>query len=181
MTKINESFDYIKINLASPERIQNWTKNPISNNMGKVIKPETINYRTLKPEMDGLFCERIFGPVKSWECHCGQYQRIRQQVLICERCGVEVTESRVRRHRMGYIKLEAIVAHIWYVKGFPSYIALILGIKRRQLTEIIYFNEVDFRSFDNKLLRLVKLVYGNKKPNIGAELIFDLLNDINFI
>lgn len=178
MTKINESFDYIRISLASPERIKQWTRRTLGNetSMGEVIKSETINYRTFKPEMGGLFCERIFGPVKSWECHCGKYRRIRQEVFVCERCGVEVTESRVRRHRMGYIKLESPVAHIWYVKGFPSYISIILGIKRQKLNEIVYFNEIDFRKFDDELLNLVKQTYGSKKPRLGAELIFDLLN-----
>lgn len=181
MTKINESFDYIKINLASPERIKSWAKHTRrdNNNTGEVTKSETINYRTFKPEMGGLFCERIFGPVKSWECHCGKYKRIRQQILICERCGVEVTESRVRRHRMGYIKLETLVAHIWYIKGFPSYLSLILGMKRQKLNEIIYFNEIDFRNFDNNILGLLKTIYINKKPNLGAELIFDLLKNLD--
>ena len=181
MTKFNESFDYIKINIASPERIKQWACHTLRDDPtnGEVTKSETINYRTFKPEMGGLFCERIFGPVKSWECHCGKYKRIRQQVLVCERCGVEVTESRVRRHRMGYIQLEYPVAHIWYVRGFPSYLSLLLGIKRRELKEIIYFNEINFRQFDNKLLNWAKNVYGNKKPRAGAELIFDLLNSLD--
>ena len=181
MTKFNESFDYIKINLASPERIKQWACHTLRDDpsLGEVTKSETINYRTFKPEMGGLFCEKIFGPVKSWECHCGKYKRIRQQVLVCERCGVEVTESRVRRHRMGYIQLEYPVAHIWYVRGFPSYISLLLGIKRRELKEIIYFNEINFRQFDNKLLNWAKNVYGNKKPKAGAELIFDLLASLD--
>ena len=182
MTKFNESFDYIKINLASPERIKQWTSDTVrstTGGSGEVTKSETINYRTFKPEMGGLFCERIFGPVKSWECHCGKYKRIRQQVLVCERCGVEVTESRVRRHRMGYIKLEYPVAHIWYVRSFPSYISLLLGIKRRELKEIIYFNEINLRHFDNKLLNWAKNVYGNNKPKAGAELISDLLENLD--
>ena len=181
MTKFNESFDYIKINLASPERIKQWACHTLRDDptAGEVTKSETINYRTFKPEMGGLFCEKIFGPVKSWECHCGKYKRIRQQVLICERCGVEVTESRVRRHRMGYIQLEYPVAHIWYVRGFPSYLSLLLGIKRRELKEIIYFNEINFRQFDNKLLNWAKNVYGNQKPRAGAELIFDLLSSLD--
>ncbi|MHC5724076.1 MAG: DNA-directed RNA polymerase subunit gamma, partial [Nostoc sp.] len=99
-------FDYVKIGLASPERIRQWGERTLPNGqvVGEVTKPETINYRTLKPEMDGLFCERIFGPAKDWECHCGKYKRVRHRGIVCERCGVEVTESRVRRHRMGYIK-----------------------------------------------------------------------------
>jgi len=181
MTKFNESFDYIKINLASPRRIKQWACHTLRDDpsTGEVTKSETINYRTFKPEMGGLFCEKIFGPVKSWECHCGKYKRIRQQVLVCERCGVEVTESRVRRHRMGYIQLEYPVAHIWYVRGFPSYISLLLGIKRRELKEIIYFNEINFRQFDNKLLNWAKNVYGTKKPKAGAELIYDLLSSLD--
>jgi DNA-directed RNA polymerase subunit beta' len=181
MVKFDESFDYIKINLASPERIKHWSKNGLNNGLhnGHVTKAETINYRTFKPEMGGLFCEKIFGPVKSWECHCGKYKRIRQLVLVCERCGVEVTEARVRRHRMGYINLEYPVAHIWYVRGFPSYISLLLGIKRRELKEIIYFNEINFDRFDSNLLNWVKGTYGNKKPRSGAELIFDLLSSLD--
>jgi DNA-directed RNA polymerase subunit beta' len=108
--------------------------------VGEVTKPETINYRTLKPEMDGLFCERIFGPAKDWECHCGKYKRVRHRGIVCERCGVEVTESRVRRHRMGYIKLAAPVAHVWYLKGIPSYIAILLDMPLRDVEQIVYFN-----------------------------------------
>jgi len=108
--------------------------------VGEVTKPETINYRTLKPEMDGLFCERIFGPAKDWECHCGKYKRVRHRGIVCERCGVEVTESRVRRHRMGYIKLAAPVAHVWYLKGIPSYMAILLDMPLRDVEQIVYFN-----------------------------------------
>ena len=181
MAKFNESFDYIKINLASPERIKQWAchTSRLAGGSGEVTKSETINYRTFKPEMGGLFCEKIFGPVKSWECHCGKYKRIRQQILVCERCGVEVTESRVRRHRMGYIKLEYPVAHIWYVRSFPSYISSLLGIKRRELKEILYFNEINFRNFDNTLLNWAKNLYGTKKPKAGAELIYDLLEHLD--
>jgi DNA-directed RNA polymerase subunit beta' len=181
MIKTDQDFDYIKINLASPKRIKSWAKSlhRINPNAGEVTKSETINYRTFKPEMGGLFCERIFGPVKSWECHCGKYRRVRQEVLICERCGVEITEARVRRHRMGYIQLDTPVAHIWFVKGFPSYISLMLGIKRRQLNEVIYFNEVNFRNFEDNLLILLNIVYRNKQPKLGAELIFDLLDGLD--
>ena len=101
---------------------------------------KTINYRTLKPEMDGLFCEKIFGPSKDWECHCGKYKRVRHRGIVCERCGVEVTESRVRRHRMGYIKLAAPVSHVWYLKGIPSYVAILLDIPLRDVEQIVYFN-----------------------------------------
>ena len=125
-------FDSIKIGLASPEQIRAWS-------YGEVKKPETINYRTLKPERDGLFCERIFGPTKDWECHCGKYKRIRYKGKICDRCGVEVTKSKVRRERMGHIELAAPVSHIWYFKGIPSRIGLILDISPRQLEKVLYF------------------------------------------
>nr|prf DNA-dependent RNA polymerase [Prochlorothrix hollandica] len=107
----------------------------------EVTKPETINYRTLKPEMDGLFCEKIFGPAKDWFCHCGKYyKRVRHRGIVCERCGVEVTESRVRRHRMGFIKLAAPVTHVWYLKGIPSYISILLDMPLRDVEQIVYFN-----------------------------------------
>lgn len=131
-TSINY-FDYIKIGIASPERILDWSH-------GEVTKPETINYRTLKPERDGLFCERIFGPSKDWECYCGKYKRVRHKGIICERCGVEVTDSKVRRHRLGHIKLAAPVSHIWFLKGVPSYIGLLLDMSLKDLEQIIYFN-----------------------------------------
>ena len=127
-----EIFDKIKIGLASDETVRMWSK-------GEVKKPETINYRTLKPEKDGLFCERIFGPTKDWECHCGKYKRVRYKGIICDRCGVEVTKSKVRRERMGHIELAAPVAHIWYFKGIPSRIALVLDISPRNLEKVIYF------------------------------------------
>ena len=125
-------FDKIKIGLASDEKIREWSK-------GEVKKPETINYRTLKPEKDGLFCEKIFGPTKDWECHCGKYKRIRYKGIICDRCGVEVTKSKVRRERMGHIELASPVAHIWYFKGIPSRISLILDMSPRSLEKVIYF------------------------------------------
>lgn len=139
---MERSFDYIKINLASPERIRAWGERTLPNGqiIGEVTKPETINYRTLKPEMDGLFCERIFGPVNDWECHCGKYKRIRHKGIVCERCGVEVIESNVRRHRMGFIELASSVTHVWYVKGRPSKIALILNLSLKELEQIVYFN-----------------------------------------
>ena len=127
-----ELFDKLKIGLASDEKIREWSK-------GEVKKPETINYRTLKPEKDGLFCERIFGPVKDWECHCGKYKRVRYKGIVCDRCGVEVTKSKVRRERMGHIELAAPVAHIWYFKGIPSRIALLLDISPRSIEKVIYF------------------------------------------
>ena len=126
------TFDSIKIGLASPEKIREWSH-------GEVKKPETINYRTLKPEKDGLFCERIFGPSKDWECHCGKYKKIRYKGVICDRCGVEVTKSSVRRERMGHIELAAPVSHIWYFKGIPSRMGLILDISPRVLEKVLYF------------------------------------------
>jgi len=142
MLKTERSFDYVKINLASPSRIRNWGERVLPNGqtVGEVTKPETINYRTLKPEMGGLFCERIFGPVNDWECHCGKYKRVRHKGTVCERCGVEVIESNVRRHRMGFIELASPVTHVWYVKGRPSKIALMLNISLKDLEQIVYFN-----------------------------------------
>ena len=134
-TQSNEqsiTFDSIRIGLASPEKIREWSR-------GEVKKPETINYRTLKPERDGLFCERIFGPAKDWECHCGRYKRIRYKGVICDRCGVEVTKSKVRRDRMGHIELAAPVSHIWYFRGIPSRMGLILGLSPRVLEKVLYF------------------------------------------
>ena len=126
------NFDAIKIGLASPEKIREWSR-------GEVKKPETINYRTLKPEKDGLFCERIFGPNKDWECHCGKYKKIRHKGVICDRCGVEVTKANVRRERMGHIELAAPVSHIWYFKGIPSRMGLILEKSPRELEKVLYF------------------------------------------
>ncbi|MBC7473791.1 MAG: DNA-directed RNA polymerase subunit beta' [Candidatus Sericytochromatia bacterium] len=131
--EFEEKFDYVKIGLASAQRILGWS-------YGEVTKPETINYRTLKPERDGLFCEKIFGPAKDWECHCGKYKRVRHKGIVCERCGVEVTDSKVRRHRMGHIKLAAPVCHIWYLKGIPSHLSLLLDMPLRHLEDITYYN-----------------------------------------
>ncbi|MDY6019863.1 MAG: DNA-directed RNA polymerase subunit beta', partial [Oscillospiraceae bacterium] len=125
-------FDAIKIGIASPEMIREWS-------FGEVKKPETINYRTLKPERDGLFCERIFGPTKDWECHCGKYKKIRYKGKICDRCGVEVTRAKVRRERMGHIELATPVSHIWYFKGIPSRMGLLLDISPRILEKVLYF------------------------------------------
>ena len=140
--QLEQRFDYVKIGIASPERIRQWGERTLPNGqlVGEVTKPETINYRTLKPEMDGLFCERIFGPAKDWECHCGKYKRVRHRGIVCERCGVEVTESRVRRHRMGYIKLAAPVTHVWYLKGIPSYLSILLDMPLRDVEQVVYFN-----------------------------------------
>jgi DNA-directed RNA polymerase subunit beta' len=125
-------FDAIKIGLASTKQIHDWSS-------GEVTKPETINYRTLKPEKDGLFCERIFGPTKDWECYCGKYKRVRYKGIICERCGVEVTRQKVRRERMGHIDLAAPVSHIWFFKGVPSRIGYLLDIAPKELEKVLYF------------------------------------------
>ncbi len=126
------TFSKIRIGIASPDEIRSWS-------YGEVKKPETINYRTFKPERDGLFCERIFGPVKDWECHCGRYKKVKFKGIVCDRCGVEVTRSKVRRERMGHIELAAPVCHIWYLKGVPSPLALILDISPRPLEKVLYF------------------------------------------
>ena len=128
----NNTFESIKIGLASPEQVREWS-------YGEVTKPETINFRTLKPEKEGLFCERIFGPTKDWECHCGKYKRVRHKGIVCDRCGVEVTKAKVRRERMGHIELAAPVSHIWYFKGIPSRIGLMLDITPRNLEKVLYF------------------------------------------
>ena len=125
------NFESMRIGLASPDQIRAWS-------YGEVKKPETINYRTLKPERDGLFCERIFGPTKDWECHCGKYKRIRYKGIVCDKCGVEVTRSKVRRDRMGHIELAAPVSHIWYFKGIPSRMGLILDVSPRSLEKVLY-------------------------------------------
>ena len=133
MTQIDiNEFDAIRIGLASAKQIRDWSQ-------GEVTKPETINYRTLKPERDGLFCERIFGPTKDWECYCGKYKRVRYKGIICERCGVEVTRQKVRRERMGHIDLAAPVSHIWFFKGVPSRIGYLLDIAPRELEKVLYF------------------------------------------
>ena len=177
-------FDSIKIGLASPEKIREWSR-------GEVKKPETINYRTLKPEKDGLFCERIFGPNKDWECHCGKYKRIRYKGVVCDRCGVEVTKSKVRRERMGHIKLAAPVSHIWYFKGIPSRMGLILSMSPRALEKVLYFaSYVVLDSGDTDLTYKQLLTekefrdaydrWGNTfKVGMGAEAIKQLLMDID--
>ncbi|MBR2955773.1 MAG: DNA-directed RNA polymerase subunit beta', partial [Clostridia bacterium] len=126
------NFDSIQIGIASPEKIREWSH-------GEVTKPETINYRTQKPEKDGLFCEKIFGPTRDWECHCGRYKRIRYKGVVCEKCGVEVTKSKVRRERMGHIELATPVSHIWYFRGVPSRISLLLDISPKDLEQVLYF------------------------------------------
>ena len=174
----------MKIGLASPDKIRSWS-------FGEVKKPETINYRTLKPEKDGLFCERIFGPQKDWECHCGKYKRVRYKGVVCDRCGVEVTRAKVRRERMGHIELAAPVSHIWYFKGIPSRMGLVLDMSPRALEEVIYFaSYVVTESADTALekkqllsekeYRAYRDKYGNKfQASMGAEAIKKLLFDID--
>ena len=188
-TNTNESyqpmtFDAIKIGLASPEKIREWSR-------GEVTKPETINYRTLKPEKDGLFCERIFGPSKDWECHCGKYKKIRYKGVVCDRCGVEVTKSSVRRERMGHIELAAPVSHIWYFKGIPSRMGLILDLSPRTLEKVLYFaNYIVLDPADSGLqykqiltekeYQDAREAYGNGfRVGMGAESIMELLKAID--
>ncbi|MET3574330.1 DNA-directed RNA polymerase subunit beta' [Bhargavaea ullalensis] len=178
------NFEYMKIGLASPDKIRSWS-------FGEVKKPETINYRTLKPEKDGLFCERIFGPTKDWECHCGKYKRVRYKGVVCDRCGVEVTRAKVRRERMGHIELAAPVSHIWYFKGIPSRMGLLLDMSPRSLEEIIYFAsyvvvEPADTGLDRKQLlsereyRAYREKFGNKFTALmGAEAIEKLLKQID--
>ena len=178
-------FDYIRISIASPDEVLKWS-------YGEVTKPETINYRTLKPERDGLFCERIFGPTKDWECYCGKYKRVRHKGIICERCGVEVTDSKVRRHRMGHIKLAAPVSHIWFLKGIPSYLGLLLDMTLKDLEQVIYFNNyvvIDPADSEFKKYQLLSeeeyedFMLENEdsqlKVGIGAEAIKELLGEIS--
>ena len=180
-----EVFNKIKIGIASDEKIREWSK-------GEVKKPETINYRTLKPEKDGLFCEKIFGPTKDWECHCGKYKRVRYKGIVCDKCGVEVTKSKVRRERMGHIELAAPVAHIWYFKGIPSRIALMLDISPRNLEKVIYFASYIVTDKGTSGLEKCQILtekeyheaeekYGRKsfKAEMGAEAIRKLLEEID--
>ena len=181
------NFDAIQIGLASPEQVRQWSR-------GEVKKPETINYRTLKPERDGLFCERIFGPMKDWECHCGKYKRVRYKGIVCDRCGVEVTKAKVRRERMGHIELAAPVSHIWYFKGIPSRMGLILDMSPRSLEKILYF--ASYVVIDPKETPLLKKQllsekeyreavdkYGEESfvAGMGAEAIKQLLGEIDLL
>lgn len=180
--QISQDFNYININLASPERIKEWAERVLPNGevVGQVKSPETLNYKTLKPVMEGLFCERIFGPTKSWECYCGKYKLVHHQGLTCERCGVEITEARVRRHRMGYINLLTPVTHVWYLKGVPSYLSILLEKSLREIEQIVYFDhllEQTINEFDKYFTN--DLNFLKKKEKIGAEIILDLLKDIN--
>ncbi len=178
------TFDAIKIGLASPEKIREWSR-------GEVTKPETINYRTLKPEKEGLFCERIFGPSKDWECHCGKYKKIRYKGVVCDRCGVEVTKASVRRERMGHIELAAPVSHIWYFKGIPSRMGLILDLSPRVLEKVLYFasyivldagdTEMDYKQvLSEKEYQDARETWGNRfRVGMGAEAIKELLEAID--
>src|ERR687890_282546 len=212
----SSSFDYISIRIAAPEEIRG-PRDPKERerlelqgqrtwwSWGEVTKPETINYRSFKPEKDGLFCERIFGPVKDWECHCGKYKRIRYRGVICDRCGVEVTLSKVRRERMGHIELAVPVAHIWYFKSLPNKIGYLLGLPTKKLDQIIYYeryvvvqpgvkaedgvNYLDFLTEDEYLDMIDKLprenqMLDNSDPNkfiakMGAEALELLLERLN--
>ena len=140
-TQAAADFNAIRISIASPDQIRSWSH-------GEVTKPETINYRTLRPEKDGLFCERIFGPTKDWECFCGKYKRIRYRGVICDRCGVEVTRAKVRRERMGHVSLAAPVAHIWFSKTTPSRLGLLLDLSPRDLERVLYFAQYIVTSVD---------------------------------
>ena len=176
-----ENFDRLSIGLASPDKMREWSK-------GEVKKPETINYRTLKPERDGLFCEKIFGPTKDWECYCGKYKKVRYKGIICDRCGVEVTKKTVRRERMGHVELATPVSHIWYFKGIPSRMSLILDVSPKALERVIYFasyivtdpketgltykqviNEKEYRE------AIEKYGYGSFEVGMGAEAVKKLL------
>ena len=179
------TFDAIKIGLASPDKIREWSR-------GEVLKPETINYRTLKPERDGLFCERIFGPSKDWECHCGKYKKIRYKGVVCDRCGVEVTKSSVRRERMGHIELAAPVSHIWYFKGIPSRMGLLLDLSPRVLEKVLYFasyivldagqTDLEYKQIlSEKECQDAKDKYGANafRAGMGAEAVKELLEAID--
>ncbi len=178
------TFDAIKIGLASPEKVREWSR-------GEVTKPETINYRTLKPEKDGLFCERIFGPSKDWECHCGKYKKIRYKGVVCDRCGVEVTKANVRRERMGHIELAAPVSHIWYFKGIPSRMGLILDLSPRVLEKVLYFasyivldkgeTDLEYKQIlSEKEYTDARETWGNRfRVGMGAESIKELLQAID--
>lgn len=184
MSEVN-NFDSIQIGVASPDKIRSWSH-------GEVTKPETINYRTQKPERDGLFCERIFGPTKDWECHCGKYKRIRYKGVVCDKCGVEVTKAKVRRERMGHIELACPVSHIWYFKGVPSRISIALDMSPKDVEHVLYFdkyivtdpgtsNFVKKQIIDDKERNDAIDAYGDRsfKAAMGAEAIKELLCEIN--
>ena len=179
-----EQFDHVAITVASPDIIRSWSS-------GEVLNPETINYRTFKPEKGGLFCERIFGPTRDWECACGKYKRIKHKGVVCDRCGVEVTLSRVRRERMGHIELAVPVSHIWFYKCMPSRIGLILDLAARQLERIIYYEDYVVTDVGSSELQLGQLLSehelfdaedaygeGNFKAHMGAEALQELLGQV---
>ncbi len=178
------NFDRMRIGLASPDMIREWS-------FGEVKKPETINYRTLKPEREGLFCEKIFGPTRDWECHCGKYKRVRYKGIVCDRCGVEVTRSKVRRERMGHIVLAAPVSHIWYFKGIPSRMGLLLDMSPRALEKVLYFvSYIVTDSGDTSLIKKQLLTeteyreyrdkYGDRfQASMGAEAVKQLLAEMD--
>ena len=180
-----DNFDRLSIALASPEKIREWSK-------GEVKKPETINYRTLKPERDGLFCEKIFGPTKDWECYCGKYKKVRYKGIICDRCGVEVTKKKVRRERLGHIELACPVSHIWFFKGIPGRMGLLLDISPKALEKVIYFASyivLDPKDTGFKVCDIIsereyreaeeKYGYGSFRVGMGAEAIRELLSKID--
>ena len=199
MSKTEKPFDFVKINLASPTRIRSWSERVLPNgeSIGEVTTPETLNYRTLKPEMEGLFCERIFGPINNWRCRCGKYKGVSSQGIVCERCGVEVSDSNVRRHRTGFVELGCPVTHVWYVKSRPSKIARILDISLKDLENIVYFNSyvvIDpgkssmfqckkvLKEYNWQAFELYGKLYGNSINDvnilIGAEAIKTLLKNL---
>src|SRR5829696_6907096 len=179
-----EEFDAIRIGLASPEKIRSWS-------YGEVKKPETINYRTFKPERDGLFCAKIFGPITDWECLCGKYKRMKHRGVICDKCGVEVTQAKVRRERLGHITLATPVSHVWFFKGLPSRIGHLLDISLRELERVLYFeayvvvDPLDSDLNQNQLLseeqyRKAREEWGHKfRAQMGAEAIKELLKRVN--
>ena len=181
---VNSDFDEIKISIASPDVIRSWS-------YGEVKKPETINYRTFKPERDGLFCAKIFGPIKDYECLCGKYKRMKHRGVVCEKCGVEVIQSKVRRDRMGHITLAAPVAHIWFLKSLPSRISLLLDLPMKDVEKILYFENFVVMEPGTTDLKLNQLLseseyqdacdeYGSEfVASIGAEAIKDMLSSIN--
>ncbi|MBO5277516.1 MAG: DNA-directed RNA polymerase subunit beta', partial [Clostridia bacterium] len=188
MYELND-FNSIEISIASPEKIREWS-------YGEVTKPETINYRTQKPEKDGLFCEKIFGPTKDWECHCGKYKRVKYKGQVCEKCGVEITRSKVRRERMGHIELAAPVSHIWYFKGVPSKIGTLLDMSPKQLEAVLYFvshvvldpgciTELEYKQvITDKMYRDLEEQYGDSsvtglKVGMGTEAIRELLQAVD--
>ncbi|HIJ59814.1 MAG TPA: DNA-directed RNA polymerase subunit beta', partial [Nitrospirae bacterium] len=181
-----KDFDTIRIKLASPDRIREWSH-------GEVKKPETINYRTFKPEHDGLFCAKIFGPVKDWECLCGKYKRMKHRGVICDKCGVEVIQSKVRRERMGHIELATPVAHVWFLRGIPSRIGTLLDMTMRNLEKVLYFEEYividpgetplqEKQLLSEEEYKKKFLEYGNKfKAGMGAEAVREILKRVDLI